>query len=299
MICSVIDAVLDATEDEEEKRARLAKNPLTAGSSNLRFRYEFLPKYFGHIEITGLDGKKHRLSEILEKGPISVLSDINVGSRTSYDGIWFREAKPGKNWQETVENYVKENLGPGISTGLNMVGAIDDFNDGKLLRGAEKLTPAFFKAPLTSYRLATEGAETKGGAKILKQSEITDLNLIASALGFQSSRLARIQEHNFAMERQRVKAEDSKSDALRKLNETVFNAEKEPGDIKAAIAKIREHNKRYPMEAFLIDGDTIDRSIEGYGEKLGLTYRGLRMSEKLLPYLMPSARIAAPVPPKD
>jgi hypothetical protein len=298
-ITSVIDAVLDDIEDEEETRARLAKNPLTAESSNLRFRYEFLPKHFGHIEITGLDGKKHRLSEILEKGSISVLSDINIGSRTSFDGIWFREAKPGKNWQETVENYVKENLGPGISTGLNMVGAIDDFNEGKLLRGAEKLVPAFFKGPLTSYRLSTEGAETKGGAKVLKQSEITDLNLIASALGFQPSHLARIQEKNFAFQREITRAEDSKSDALRKLNETVFNAEKEPGDIKAAIAKIREHNKRYPMEAFLIDGDTIDRSIEGYGEKLGLTYRGQRMSEKLLPYVMPASRYAAPVPPKD
>lgn len=298
-ICSVIDAVLDDIEDEEEKRARLAKNPLTAESSNLRFRYEFLPKHFGHIEITGLDGKKHRLSEILEKGPISVLSDINIGSRTSFDGIWFREAKPGKNWQETIENYIKENLGPGVSTGLNMVGAIDDFNEGKLLRGAEKLVPAFFKGPLTSYRLSTEGAETKGGAKVLKKSEITDLNLIASALGFQSSHLARIQEKNFAFQRQITKAEDSKSDALRKLNETVYNEEKEPGDIKAAIAKIREHNKRYPMEAFLIDGDTIDRSIEGYGEKLGLTYRGQRMSEKLLPYVMPASRYAAPVPPKD
>ena len=298
-ITSVIDAVLDDIEDEEEKRARLAKNPLTAESSNLRFRYEFLPKHFGHIEITGLDGKKHRLSEILEKGPISVLSDINIGSRTSFDGIWFREAKPGKNWQETIENYIKENLGPGVSTGLNMVGAIDDFNEGKLLRGAEKLAPAFFKGPLTSYRLSTEGAETKGGAKVLKKSEITDLNLIASALGFQPSHLARIQEKNFAFQRQITKAEDSKSDALRRLNETAFNEEKEPGDIKAAIAKIREHNKRYPMEAFLIDGDTIDRSIEAYGEKLGLTYRGQRMSEKLLPYVMPASRYAAPVPPKD
>ena len=53
------------------------------------------------------------------------------------------------------------------------------------------------------------------------------------------------------------------------------------------------------MEAFLIDGDTIDRSIEAYGEKLGLTYRGQRMSEKLLPYVMPASRYAAPVPPKD
>jgi hypothetical protein len=298
-ICTVIDAILNATDSDEEKRERLAKNPLTAESSNLRFRYEFLPKHFGHIKITGLDGNEHRLSDVLEKGPISMLTDINIGSRTSFDGIWFREAKPGKNVQETVQNYITENLGPGVSVGLNMVGAIDDFNDGKIQRGLEKLAPAFFKGPITSVRLATEGAETKGGAKILKESEISDLNIAAAALGFQSSRLARIQEKNFAFQREILKAEDSKGDALRRLNETVFNPEKEPGDIKAAINKIREHNKRYPMEAYLIDGDTIDRSIEAYAEARGMTYRGQRMSEKLLPYVMPASRAAAPVPPKD
>lgn len=297
-ICSVIDAVLDQIEDEEEKRARLRKNPLTAENSNLRFRYDFLPKYFGHIEVTGLDGKTHRLNEVLEKGPISMLSGMNIGSRTSFDGIWFREAKPGKTTQETVQNYILENLGPGASVGLNMIGAIDDFNDGKIGRGLEKMVPAFFKGPIVATRLAEEGAETKGGAKILKQSEISDLALVGAALGFQPALLARLQEKNFAFQKEITKAETSKSKALRKLNETIFNPEKEPGDIKIAVTKIREHNKRYPAEAFLIDGDTIDRSIESYAEARGLTYRGQRMSEKLLPYVMPASRVAAPVPPK-
>lgn len=297
-ICSVIDAVLDQIEDEEEKRARLRKNPLTAENSNLRFRYDFLPKYFGHIEVTGLDGKTHRLSEVLEKGPISMLSGMNIGSRTSFDGIWFREAKPGKTTQETVQNYILENLGPGASVGLNMIGAIDDFNDGKIGRALEKLVPAFFKGPIVATRLAEEGAETKGGAKILKQSEISDLALVGAALGFQPALLARLQEKNFAFQKEITKAETSKSKALRKLNETIFNPEKEPGDIKIAVTKIREHNKRYPAEAFLIDGDTIDRSVESYAEARGLTYRGQRMSEKLLPYVMPASRVAAPVPPK-
>jgi hypothetical protein len=286
-------------EDDEERRARYVKNPLTAESSNLRFRYDFLPKYFGQIMVPGVDGREHRLSTILEKGPISVLTDINVGSRTSFDGIWFRDPKPGRTLAETVENFVVENLGPAVSVGGGAIKAVEDLYNGKIQRGLEGLVPAFFKGSLVAYRLDTEGAETKGGDKLLKPAEINDLNLVAAVAGFQASRIARIQEKNFAFQKELTAAETSKSKALRALNEAAFNPEKEPGDIKKAVNKIREHNKRYPMEAFLIEGDTIDRSLEAYGEAKGLTYRGQRMSEKLLPYLMPASRVAAPVPPKE
>ena len=249
--------------------------------------------------VPGVDGREHRLSTILEKGPISVLTDINVSSRTSFDGIWFRDPKPGKTLTDTVGNFIVENLGPGVSMGGNMLKGVEDLYNGKIQRGLEGINPALFKGSLVAYRLDTEGAETKGGDKVLKRAEINDLNLIAAVLGFQSTRVARLQEKNFAFQKELTAAETSKSNALRALNEAAFNPEKEPGDIKKAVNKIREHNKRYPMEAFLIEGDTIDRSLEAYGETKGLTYRGQRMSEKLLPYLMPASRVAAPVPPKE
>lgn len=297
-ICSVIDAVLDQIEDDEEKEERVKKNPLTATSSNLRFRYEFLPKYFGEIEVTGIDGKDHRLSDLLEKGPVPMLSGMNVGSRTSFDGIWFREGRPANTVKETIMNNVIENLGPGASVGLNIFGAIDDFNDGKLLRGAEKLVPAFFKGSVTSYRLATEGAETKGGAKILERSELSDLSLIGNTLGFQPSILARKQEQNFAFAKEIKKATDKKTEALRSLNETLFDMERDPKDIDKAVIKIREHNKRYPVEGLFIDDETVDRSLESYAEARGLTIRGLRVPEKLIPYVMPAVKATEPVPQK-
>jgi hypothetical protein len=297
LICSVIDAFFSG--DEEEKKRRRARNPLTAEDANLRFRYDFLPNQFGNITVRGLDDRQHRVSDMLEKGPISALTDINIGSRTSFDGMWFRAAKPGKTYLETAQNLILANMGPGVSTGVNMVGAVDDFSNGHVVRGLEKLVPAFFKGSFTAYRLNKEGAETKGGADMLKKEEINTLNLIAATLGFQSSRLARIQEHNFEIQKQLTEAQNKRAAILKRLDEVAFDAERGPGDLKTVFNQIREYNKRYPMEKFLIEADTIDSSLKAYAKKRGLTYRGQYMDEKLLPYLLPSAKRAAPIPEKQ
>lgn len=292
-ICATIDAFFDG--DEEEKKRRRLKNPLTSDDSNLRFRYDWLPEHFGQVTIPGLDGRQHRLSDVLEKGPISALTDINIGSRTSFDGLWFRAAKPGKNYLETAQNYILANLGPGVSTGVNMVGAIDDFIGGHIDRGLEKLVPAFFKGSLVANRMAREGAETRGGADMLKPSEINTLNLIATTLGFQPARLARIQERNFEMQKQVTEAQNERAKILKRLDETVFDPERGAKEVKSIFNSIREYNKRYPVEKFLITNDTISSSLDAYAQKRGLTYRGAYMDKKLIPYLMPSAKAAAPL----
>ena len=297
-ICSTIDAVLDNLGDEEEKRKRRASNPLTADDSNLRFRYEFLPKYFGQITVPGLDGRQHRLNELLEKGPISALTDMNIGSRTSFDGLWFREAKPGKNYLETVQNYILANMGPGVSTGINMVGGIDDMLAGHIDRGLEKMVPAFFKGSFVAERMRKEGAETKGGADILKKSEVNELNYIASVLGFTPTRLARLQEKNFQYQKQITEATNERTKLLRRLDETIMDPEnkKKSADIKDIFKKIDKFNKRYPAEAFVIEPDDIERSIEAYAKKRGMTIRGQYIDEKLAPYLMKPTKAVTPLP---
>lgn len=296
VICSVVDAL--TSDDDEEAKKRRAKNPLTAENANLRFRYEFLPKYFGDITIPGVDGRQHRLSEVLEKGPISALTDINIGSRTSFDGMWWREAKPGKTYLETAQNIILANLGPGASTGINMVGAIDDFSNGKIERGLEKLVPAFFRGSLVAYRLGTEGAETKGGDKMLKKSEINELNLIASVIGFQPTRLSRIQEKNFAFQKEVVEMEANRTKLLRRLNETILKADSTSEDVKKVFKEIAKYNRRYPIEEYIIDDDAIEKSLETFMEKKGMTFRGQYMPEKLLPYLAPSFRAVKPLQQK-
>ena len=297
VICSTIDAVLNNLGDDEEEKRRRAINPLTADDSNLRFRYEFLPKYFGQITVPGLDGRQHRLSELLEKGPISALTDMNIGSRTSFDGMWFREAKPGKNYVETMQNYLIANLGPGVSTGFNMVGGIEDLNNGHIGRGLEKLVPALFKGSLVAERMREEGAETRGGADLLKKSELNELNYIASVIGFSPTRLARIQEKNFQYQKQIIKATDERTKLLRRLDETIMDPENKDksADIKDIFKNIAKFNKRYPAEVFLIEPDDIERSLEAYAKKRGMTIRGQYIDEKLAPYLMKPTKAVTPL----
>ena len=295
-ICTAIDIILDSEYgDEDEKRYRRRKNPLTADNSNLRFRYEWLPENFGHIEIMGLDGREHRLSDMLEKGAISALTDINIGSRTSFDNMWWRTPKMGRNYVETAQNFVFENLGPGVSTGFNMVGAFDDFGNGKIERGLEKLVPALFRGSLVAGRLASEGAETKGGNVILKPSEIGDLNLIAQVLGFAPTRLARIQEKNFEVQKEITEATTERTKLLKRLDETVYDNSRDPDKIRSILNQIRQHNQRYPAKGLVIESDTIERSIRSYGQRRAMTIRGQTMSKDLAPYIMPSSRAAAPL----
>jgi hypothetical protein len=281
-------------EDKKEMRMRKAKNPLTAFDSDMRFRYEFLPTYFGSTKIPGLDGRQHKLSDMLEKGPISVLSDINIGSRTSYDGMWIRDWKQGATTNETLMNFAAANFGPSISVGGNFVKAFDDFGNGKIQRGLEKFAPAFFKAPLVAYRAGEEGYRSQAGDLLLRKSEVSDGNLIAQALGFQPTRLTRIQEMGFKFAEEDKSAQASKEDILKRLN-TAVNTGEPPEKFKKIFKDLAKHNRRYPHEAYEIDDDMIEKSIESYAGRKELTVRGLYIPEKKEEIMFPGVRATRPL----
>ena len=285
-ITTLIDLILNAGDEDEEKKKRRKKNPLTAESSDLRFRYEFLPEHFGEIKVPGIDGKKYELSTVLEKGPISVLSDVNIGSRTSFNNAWFRSAPEGKDWKETAFNIAEANLGPSVSAGGSFISGAQDLWNGKVRRGLEKMVPAFFKGSITASRFADEGAQTRNRDVILKANEISGLNLAAQVLGFTPTRLAQIQEFNYGIKEVEVKALREKSTLLNDLKDLENNPDREPEDLKKLDRRIEQHNRRYNyMEGFIIDEDTRERSLEAYEERKENTVRGKYMTEETEPYI--------------
>jgi hypothetical protein len=294
LICDTIDVVLDTFGDEEEKEERRLSNPLTASNSNLRFR-QFLEDNFGEITMPGLDNRQHSLAEVLEKGPISALTDINIGSRTSFDGMWWRDAKPSNTVTEAVLNNLIANLGPGVSTGINVIGGIEDLYNGEIQRGLEKLVPAFFRGSLVASRLAEEGAETRGGTKLLERSEINDLNLIAATLGYQSTRIARIQESNFAYKKEMVEADKKRDALIRNFNNIVLDDTVDEAKLAKALENISKHNQRYPAKRYAILPGTLSKSLENAAKKRGRTIRGQYMPEDLAPYLAPATRAVTPI----
>jgi hypothetical protein len=280
-ITTLIDLILNFGDEDEEKKKRREKNPLTAQSSDLRFRYEFLPEQFGEIKMPGIDGKEYKLSTVLEKGLVSVLTDVNVGSRTSFNNMWFRSAPEGKDWRETAFNIAEANLGPSVSAGGNFISGVEDVWDGKIRRGLEKMVPAFFKGSIVASRYADEGAQTRNRDVILKANELSGLNLAAQVLGFTPTRLAQIQEFNYGIKEVEVKATKEKNDLLKDFKDLENNPDRTPEARKKLDRRIDQHNRRYNyMEGFTIDEDTRERSLEAYEERKANTVRGKYMTEE-------------------
>ena len=275
---AIVEALSDLGEDDEEKRRRRAQNPLVYQNSDLRFR-RFLEENFGPVT-----------ADMLYSGPISSITDINIGAKTSFDNLWFRGGKPAKTNQEAFNNFVMANIGPAVSGIIGQAGALDDFENGHIERGLEKMLPAFFKNPLVATRLAFEGAKTKAGDTIIKKEDVTAANIIAQAAGAAPTRLARQQELGYELKGEYVKANQERTKILQRMNDAILNKEftGEKKDLQPVINQIREFNKRYPMDKVMIDGEAIDNTLNAALDARALTYKGVRIpTEDMLPYFVP------------
>lgn len=275
---AMVEALSDLGDDDEEKRKRRAKNPLVAQNSDLRFR-QFLNDNFGPVG-----------ADMLYSGPISSITDINIGSKTSFDNLWFRGGKPAKTNQEAFNNFVLANIGPAVSGIIGQAGAFDDFENGHIERGLEKMLPAFFKNPLVGARFAMEGVKTKAGDTIIDKKDITAANIIAQVAGAAPTRVTRQQELGYELKGEYVKAEQERTKILQRLNDSVLNKSftGDKKDVQPVLNQIRQFNNRYPMDKVMIDADAIQNTLDSALNARALTYKGTRIpTEDLIPYFIP------------
>jgi hypothetical protein len=295
-IATIID-MFEADDDDEEAQLRRLRNPYTANDSDYRFRYEFMPSKFGEITIPGIDGSQHRLSDILVNGPISELSDVNIASRTTFDGLWFREGKPADTTSETIFRTLEANV-PGLSLITGIGEGLTDMYKGDVVRGLEKVLPAAFKGVATTYRLSEEGAETRGELPMLAKSEITTPQLVAQVSGFGSTKLAQIQKERAARNKLFTTAEKQRTGLLRDLNEAMYNFETSGGqdrtDMNAAARKLVEYNKKHPVEPLVVTEETVQDSYDAFKRERDLQMRGSTFTKKEAPFALPGIQAAAP-----
>ena len=285
-ICLLINIL--SGRDSEKRRERIRRDPLLADDSDGRFRYQFLPDHFGQFPpLTGLDGKLHRWNEMAERGIVSELSGVSIGPRISLNGMWFREPREGRTWGETSQNWLMDNFAPSVSTGMNIIGAVEDWSKGDIGRGFEKALPAAFKGSVTAKRLATEGLERKSGDKAMSSDEISDFAILTQTLGFQPNEVADVQKRTSKYLKDKNRAENAKSAVLKDLNETRYDPDSRPEDIHKAELRIVQYNQRYPYPPYLITNKVAEDSWSGFTSQRKSTIRGLPVSEKARSQAMP------------
>jgi hypothetical protein len=278
VVASAIGMLIDQLEDDEDKRRRLEEDPVLAQDYDAYFRYKWLPEHFGTMNVPGTNVPLARVAEI---GPISALSGFNFAPRTSYNGLWLREGLAGKNWADSAKNLMMANIGPAVSMGGSLDLAAADFNEGNIERGIERLVPGLVRGPLMAYRLRTEGAETRGGDKIVKPEEIDDMSLAASVLGFSPSVVSDAQQKRFAALNFQQRLNSDKANALHAMNRAMW--EQDQDALKRACKKVNDFNEKYPV-GFAIDADTLDSSLSAYEDLRMKQIRGVAVKDDELAY---------------
>ena len=275
-------------EEDEDYDEDDEGNPLGKRSLDLWFRNSFIPSYFGPdsnlASILDLDEESAKtLARSIEMGPLSAYTDLNIGASTSLDGLWFRSDAPAATSREAFQNFVFSFTGPIGSIGANIAGAFDDFNNGRINRGVEKLSPAWLKGGLTAYRLNKEGATTTKGDEIMAAEFYTTGKLAAQALGFASTEVAQIQKSNFMAKQIVAKIERETATLLNRLDVAVRNDD--DGKIDSILDDIEKFNTKNAM--LPISGETISKSLQSRMERRGKSSQGLSVSDKQAPFIYP------------
>jgi hypothetical protein len=280
-------------EEDEDYDKDDDGNPLGKRNLDLWFRNWFIPTYFGPgsnlADALGLDEEQAQtLARGVEMGPISAYTGLNLGASTSLDGLWFRNDSPGDTSKEAFQNFVFGFTGPIGSVGLNIAAAFDDFNNGQLNRGFEKLSPAWLRGGLTAMRLSKEGATTTTGDKITDPEFYTTGKLLAQTLGFGNTEVAQVQKANFMAKQMVVKMEKDRATLLNRFDVAIRNGLETDSETDRAIKVLKdvaEFNKKNPM--LMIEDEDIIRSLETRMKRRGQSYQGLSVREELIPYIYP------------
>ena len=265
-------------------------NPLGKRNLDLWFREWWIPTMFGpDSDIASALGLTEEQAQLLarnvEMGPISALSDWNIGSSVTLDHLWFQDRVPSDDMKSAFQYFLFDTFGgPLGAMGSQIAAGVQDMNEGNFDRGWEKFAPAFFRGPLKALRVSQEGTITQGQrAQMLDAEWYTTGKLLGQALNFQSTTEAEISKANFLAKRVTVEVQKERTKVLNQINlayakDMENSTPRTQANIDEALDAVYEYNYRngfYP-----ISGDSISQSLTGRATTRAEAEQGLVVPQK-------------------
>ena len=265
-------------------------NPLGKRNLDLWFRGWWIPTMFGPdsdiARALGLTPETAQgLARGIEMGPISAITDKNIGSSVTLDHLWFQDRVPSDDMKSAFQYFLFDTFGgPLGAMGSQIIDGVQDMNEGNFDRGLEKFAPAFFRGPIKAFRLRKEGSITQGQrAQILDAEFYTMGKILGQALNFQSTTEAEISKANFLAKRVMVEVLKERTKVLNQINlayakDMENSTSRTQANIDEALDAVYEYNYRngfYP-----IDGDNINQSLTGRATTRGGADQGLVVPQK-------------------
>lgn len=290
---SIIMNTLTALRDPEDDDGLEDRN------LDIWFRAVWIPSVFGEgsdlAKLLNLDAEDSRMLErVAEMGLISAVTDLNIGSSTSLDTLFFASDNLGRDTRSQLQEFVFTNLfGPTGSLVLGAIDGVEDIQNGEVTRGLEKFTPAMFRGAVKNLRLMEQGEMARTGAIVGDfNREFFAANpekLAGQAFGFASTEVSQQQKRNILLKRMEIELKKKRQQVLNRLNAASNRLNANPtqdniDEYNERLNDVDEYNRTIGKFLY-ITNETLDKSLNNKAKKIAEAYRGLVIDKNLAPFV--------------
>jgi hypothetical protein len=286
-----------ATRDMPTKERAIARKQLLGimGSTYVFSGMQGLPLYgainmlgsaiaamFGDDEPFDFDEEVREIfGDIGYKGPMNQILNIDIASRTGFNGMVFRSDSRRLSEAGFGPYFVEHFFGPAYQTlAVNPGRAAKLWNEGHTYRAFETVVPSFAKNVMKGFRYASEGAMTTNGAKVIDDPNA--YNSFMQIWGFTNADLAEAYARAGAMKEGERKIQSRRTNLLDLHYLARVNGDDEM--LSELRGKISEYNKSFPK--YRISSDTLSRSYRGHEDRNRKSTDGVYLNKKLKDYLV-------------
>lgn len=213
---------------------------------------------------------------LILNGPVGTLTGLDLTDRLGAADLipMIQESDLNETLKNDVVGKGLQSMGGAFaSTAANYEKAVDEFTAGNYGKAIEKILPSFARNIVTANRYAREGKLTAAGLPIVSKDEITTWDIVARALGAESSHMSEKSKASRSAHMQNQFITDRKKELLDKF------AKASPAEREKTISEITAFTKKHPGAR--IDGNTIRNSLMGRMKAPYTATRGYQMGKNI------------------
>ena len=211
---------------------------------------------------------------LILNGPVGTITGLDLTDRIGAADLipMVQESDLNETLKgEVVGKALQSFGGAAASTASNFEKAIDQFTEGNYGKAFEKLLPSSIRNVITAARYANEGKLTAGGLPIVSKEEISGWDIVARALGAESSHMAEKSKASRSAHMANQFIMDRKKELLDKF------AKADPRERQETILEMQRFTRRHPGAS--IGMDTIRSSLKSRLMAVHTATRGYQLGK--------------------
>ena len=219
------------------------------------------------------DNFNQTVAEFITKGPARLLPIGDISGRTSMSHLWYQPQNKELEGRDEFNAISNTLMGPVASQFANIFMASKLWADGETGRALEAMTPRAVSNLIAADRLATQGAETIKGDKIVDRN-LTINEIAQKMLGFNPTVIANANDANSAITKERDKIDMKKQHLVKRY----LSADAEERT-RLFNEEIKDFNKEIPVSS-RITKISLFKSMKARRGANKHTENGLYLSKK-------------------